>query len=186
MNDHESFTQLQAATDTEECKVLGAKITPYSATHWRHWAPDVLLEVTWQRFVAKPAMARQLEKTGDCLLVDAKPVWNDDDDDDNSNLYGWVLMMIRDRVRVHHEQLDIALEHWSRRQQERRDLIQRMPPQSFALHMHNVGVVRPLVVENGKIQVVDTTGGMRWADKKDLRRVIPPRARAAVAAADPQ
>ena len=68
---------LQATIDPEDCACLGQHIMTPSSDRWMAWLPDVLAEVTWQRFIAKPLMAAQLVATGESMINDTSP-WTAD------------------------------------------------------------------------------------------------------------
>ncbi|MBE9033297.1 NADAR family protein [filamentous cyanobacterium LEGE 11480] len=105
--------EILKATNPKEVKALGRKVKGFDQTVWEKYCCSIVVEGNYHKFNQNSALQKFLLDTGDKILVEASPVdkiWGiglaEDDAQatvpeqwPGSNLLGFALMVVRDRIR---------------------------------------------------------------------------------------
>lgn len=112
-NDTEMFEKILEAKSPASAKKLGRQVRNFDPKVWQNECFDIVCEGNYHKFSQHPALNEFLQNTGDKVLVEASPVdkiWGIGMAQDNphaenprlwkgSNLLGFALMEVRDRLR---------------------------------------------------------------------------------------
>ncbi|NHR04948.1 NADAR family protein [Chromobacterium haemolyticum] len=111
--DAEIRSRILAAATPAEAKALGRQVRGFDSALWQQCCCEVVMRGNLAKFEQNPALGDFLRSTGDAILVEASPVdcvwgigWAEDDPQarlpdmwDGSNLLGFALMEVRERLR---------------------------------------------------------------------------------------
>lgn len=111
--DAEIHGRILAVASPAEAKALGRQVRGFDAALWQQRCCEVVMQGNLAKFQQNPPLGNFLRGTGDAVLVEASPVdciwgigWAEDDPQaqlpelwDGSNLLGFALMEVRERLR---------------------------------------------------------------------------------------